>query len=270
MQRGSIVHNLLEIFYRNLDKERLLPLQRDKWGRILDLFIETAGKVFEEYSEGQSVGLGLLWEMEKQQMERSVKIFLEKELEEEGGYIPVSFEKSFGFSGNNIEITLPEKNRKVRFRGRIDRIDFKGDEGFRVIDYKTGKLRGKDNDLNGGNYLQLPVYLLAASHIFGRSLESGVAEYRKVNTKRGKDSVRFSGEGLESNRAEFDKIIRIIIDGIEGGLFFAVPSRENCKFCPVVSVCPTGKAAIFQKKAAFDDRCRDYLEMKGLLQGGKR
>ena len=131
-------------------------------------------------------------------------------------------------------------------------------------------MKGKDNDLNGGNYLQLPVYLLGASRISGRPLRSGVAEYRRVHAKAGgKSFVRFSGEELENIRTEFNKIVGIIINGIEAGIFLAVPSRDNCKFCSVISVCPTGKAAIFQKKAAFDDRCRDYLEMKGFFQGGK-
>ncbi|MCD6380505.1 PD-(D/E)XK nuclease family protein, partial [bacterium] len=266
MQRGSIVHNLLESLYRNLDKENLLPLQNDKWQRISQILRKTAGIIFAEYSEENFVGFGLLWEIEKQEMERSVEMFLEKELEEKGGYTPVSFEKSFGFGGKNVEIELPGK-KKIRFRGKIDRIDFKGNEGFRVIDYKTGKLKGKDNDLNGGNYLQLPVYLLGASCISGRPVESGVAEYRKVNKKGGKSSVKFSGTELENDRAEFNEILRIIISGIEDGLFFAFPSRDNCKFCPFASVCPAGKTAIFKKKAVFDDRCRDYLEMKGLLQG---
>lgn len=270
MQRGSIVHDLLERLYRNLNKERLLPLKQDKWQQILSIFKTTAGKVFVEYSNEQPVGFELLWEMEKQEIEHSVRLFLEKELEEKEDYTPVVFEESFGFSGDNIEVSLPGEKKKIRFRGRIDRIDFKGDEGFRVIDYKTGKLKGKDNDLNGGNYLQLPIYLLGASRISGRPLRSGVAEYRRVNAKEGgKSFVRFSGEELENIRTEFNKIVGIIINGIEAGIFLAVPSRDNCKFCSVVTVCPTGKAAIFQKKAAFDDRCRDYLEMKGFFKVGK-
>ncbi|MDZ7859088.1 MAG: PD-(D/E)XK nuclease family protein [Candidatus Krumholzibacteriota bacterium] len=270
MQRGFIVHELLERFYRNLAEKDLLPVKRDKWELIWKVFKETADKIFGWYSRNRPVGLELLWEMEKGKIERSVNIFLEKELDEKGEYTPVLFEKPFSLSPDDIELILPGNKRKVGFRGRIDRIDFMGNESFRVIDYKTGSLEGKKNNtLRGGDYLQLPVYLLGASSISGRPLETGIAEYRAVNTKGKKSAVRFDGERLAEMKTEFEEILDTIVSGIEKGLFFAVPSKDNCKYCSAASVCPAGKESIFKRKAGFDGRCRDYLEMKGLIQGKK-
>ena len=268
MQRGIIVHELLEQFYRSLAEKDLLPVKRDKRELIWKIFKETADKVFRRYSRNRPVGLGLLWEMEKGRIERSVNIFLEKELDEKGRYTPVLFEKSFSLSPDDIELILPGEKRKVGFRGRIDRIDFMGKESFRVVDYKTGSLDNKKNNtLKGGDYIQLPVYLLGASSISGRPLKKGIAEYRAVRTKGKKSAVRFDGERLTEMKTEFEEILETIIRGIEEGLFFAVPSKDNCKYCCAASVCPAGKESIFNRKSCFDGRCRDYLVMKGLIQG---
>jgi len=66
-------------------------------------------------------------------------------------------------------LELGVAHRKVKVRGRIDRIDvgeIAGQKVFSVIDYKTGgSSRYKKKDLKAGNLIQLPLYAMAAERL---------------------------------------------------------------------------------------------------------
>ena len=71
--------------------------------------------------------------------------------------------------------------------GRIDRVTWDHDPPtrFRVIDYKTGKVRDdKPAQLQGGRMLQLPLYVLAAAQLLGVDPDAGEAAY-VYPTRRG-------------------------------------------------------------------------------------
>ena len=60
--------------------------------------------------------------------------------------------------------------------GRIDRLnwDAQPPTRFRVIDYKTGRVRDeKPAQLQGGRMLQLPLYVLAGAELLGIDASAG-------------------------------------------------------------------------------------------------
>lgn len=66
----------------------------------------------------------------------------------------------------DAEVVIP--GAKVRVRGRIDRLDLRGDgKAVRVSDYKTGTEPGRANEilLSGGSELQRVIYALAARQL---------------------------------------------------------------------------------------------------------
>ena len=84
-----------------------------------------------------------------------------------GAFIPVAWELPFGSGERSslpaFRIPLPD-GRMLELSGRIDRVDMAEDSAngkcyFRIIDYKSGKLSLKTQDIMAGLRIQLLVYL---------------------------------------------------------------------------------------------------------------
>ena len=93
--------------------------------------------------------------------------------------VPQKFETAFGAAPHEGDEEVPDErhpclelgvsHRKVRIRGRIDRIDV-GKLGkqmvFNIVDYKTGKAnRIKPKDVKEGRAIQLALYALAVQRL---------------------------------------------------------------------------------------------------------
>ena len=228
---------------------------------VLALAEEIAAGFLETVPKEEPVGLPVFWEMEKRLVRESVRILIEEERLETDGFVPSYFEKWFGADRGGIDVPCPCGGRTLSFHGRIDRIDVAADGRFRVIDYKTGKLMGKDQDIAGGTALQLPVYLMAAARILGAGIETGEARYRHVGTGGGKGAVVFSGSLWEASGEVFTRTVDTIARGIERGVFFAPADPQTCRFCDVRTACVAGASRLFRMKAANDERAREYLDL---------
>lgn len=154
----------------------------------------------------------------------------------------VATEAAFGLPGAPnpaIEIALRD-GRVVRVRGKADRIDRLADGRLVVIDYKTGSPRryehlDHDDPVPGGFGLQLPVYAAAARAGFGTADTPIDAYYWFVG--RG-ENARIGYEVDAPVVDAFEVAVRAIVDGIEGGVFVAVPPPPGprgpyiaCRYC---------------------------------------
>ncbi len=264
LQRGSIVHAIVARLYRELRGKGLLPVDEASRDQIFQITPRMVNGFLSEYPESEPVGLQVFWEIEKRMISASVTMLLEEELAEGEGYVPVCFEEPFGGLKDRVEVPFPCGERVLMFRGRIDRIDVGPEDNFRVLDYKTGRLTGKDQDTVGGTSLQLPIYLFAASKILGIPVTGGRAEFRRVGVGEGKRRITFYGARWDELKAELERDISVITRGIEDGLFFAAVPGERCRFCSLRHACPSGRARLFEVKSSGDDRCHNYLIMRGL------
>ena len=126
----------------------------------------------------------------------------------------------------------------LRIRGQIDRVDVSPDgKRARVLDYKTGRLRSPrtPNRLARGRALQLPLYRLAAEALLAAEGTASVdeAQYYHVIGPDAGTRVRFTRAGWEIRRADFDRVLTTIVDGIRAGRFFQRPgacARGPCAF----------------------------------------
>jgi hypothetical protein len=107
----------------------------------------------------------------------------------------------------------------------------------RVLDYKTGRLRSlrTADRLAKGRALQLPIYRLAADALLADRGPVTVdeAQYYHVIGPDAGTRVRFTRDGWESRRADFDLALATILGGIRAGRFFQRPSacaRGPCAF----------------------------------------
>jgi ATP-dependent helicase/nuclease subunit B len=260
LARGSIIHGILALLFERFKRENMFPLAASEDSRIREITDQVIEAYLSTYEEREPVGVKPFWKIERRFMRDAVERCIEDEAKDSSDYIPAFFERGFGYDDNPVSIDTG--SGCVSFHGRIDRIDIDSGGRFRVIDYKTGKLSDKDQDLAGGTRLQLPVYLLAASVMLERPVTDGEALYRRIGTGEGKRVTRFSGARWEESERKFTGIIGTTVGCIEKGFFPAV-SRSICDYCGVRSACLTGARNSFDRKAPQDDRCREYLDMRG-------
>jgi hypothetical protein len=198
--------------------------------------------VFEEAcSEAERrgvTGLPALWAGERARLHAELLSALEAEADAGGGpdsWIPALFEVAFGVAWREgaaapLAYRLPD-GTEIRLCGTIDRIDVSADERrARVLDYKTGRVRtAKTADrLGRGRALQLPIYRLAAEALLqarGRTLAVDEAQYYHVIGPDAGIRVRFTRAGWDARRADFDRALQLIVDGIRAGRFFQRPDR---------------------------------------------
>lgn len=268
LNKGKLIHTILWKFYTSLKKERGASFHLNS--EDLPRLFEIARMEFREFEQMGVTGYPMLWEMAKKDILEQLRNLFEEELEETE-FIPAYFEVRYGMkpfdlleseisTEDPIPIDLGEK--VLYLRGKIDRIDLSKDgKRARVIDYKTGKVSAKENDLQGGRTLQLPLYLYVAtkllSHLHqGIEVESAGYYFMKYQKR-----VSFKSSELVAKRKEIQHILKTISEGIEDGVFIAVPG-DLCRICDFKIICGTWTEILFERKTK-DPRVKRFLEMVG-------
>jgi ATP-dependent helicase/DNAse subunit B len=248
LERGTIVHQVLERFYIQLRDSGGLPLNRERrfdYHRILD---SVADQEIERAESRGVTGAVVSWRSNQRLIKEELARFLDSELQEATlEIVPHQFEVPFGESHESaLHVRLAE-GIELRFRGQIDRID-RADNYARVIDYKTGKSKartaGDEVSFYGGRQLQLPIYLLAAARELGLAEDAVDAHYVHINREAGFGRRSLTGASFVVRRPSFERILRLINEGMTNGVFVArtrvgpkTARGENCRFCDFRTVC---------------------------------
>ena len=236
--RGTLVHAILEATYARLGEARAFPLTRERLPETRAVFQAVFDEACGEAERRGVTGLPALWAGERARLHAELLSALEAEADAGGGpdsWIPTLFETAFGVAWRDgaaapLAYRLPD-GTEIRVCGTIDRIDISPDERrARVLDYKTGRVRtAKTADrLGRGRALQLPIYRLAAEALLlaqGRELAVDEAQYYHVIGPDAGTRVRFTRAGWDARRADFDRALQLIVDGIRAGRFFQRPDR---------------------------------------------
>ena len=133
-----------------------------------------------------------------------------------------------------FEVGTAGEPRRVRLRGKADRVDLLSDGRLRVIDYKTGRAP------DARRSVQLPVYALSVQQQLERSrglrVEVGEALYVAFGER---DPVRVVIDGAGDDRmAEAQRRLTTAIDGIANGEFPPRPATPRlCRHCGYAAVC---------------------------------
>ena len=237
---GSIAHDLLEQFYREIKDS--LPVFLE--GQALRIFDRIAKEtVAQREAKGEWLGLPALWPVTKSSVLDCVRAYIGWELEylDRKGEVPRLIEHRFGFEapcvirggdigGNQVKLCI---------RGRIDRVDSHGDGDrvrHHVLDYKLGSIPRKSG-YQDGSVLQGPIYL----RVVGESgLPVGKCRYRSIGSP-GKPQ---NGAEISVDSADFNRALSIafsIPERVRAGLFEATlaakaggwpsfyPGREICR-----------------------------------------
>jgi RecB family exonuclease len=128
-----------------------------------------------------------------------------------------------------IEIELD--GRVLWLAGRIDRIDWSDDKTrFRVIDYKTGKVRSeKPGELQGGRMLQLPLYVLVGAQLLDTDPRGGEAAYVYPTRKGEFRTIPWTAADLAERGEDVQRILAGISRGDRQGRLHgrAMESRQG-------------------------------------------
>ncbi len=266
LDRGDLVHRILESFVVREVQDGQLPSPGDAWGsEARERLFAICEATFRDAEERGVTGKHLLWQLAKQDIRDDLESFLEEEseLRRSWGTGQVRVEVEFGASDATPAIIDPET--QLRFRGKIDRLDISADgKSVLVIDYKTGSPSSYDDMkkdiIDGGRRLQLGVYSLAAQR-----LVTGADDVRAAywfSTTRG--GFRFAPPGYfdiadDEVGERFRAGVSAIAAGIREGVFPANPGPwvnfgrtrsgpKNCAYCDFDSLCPARRIDIWERK----------------------
>ncbi len=273
VDRGSLLHRIMERFISEVQADGLMPDYGHPWGKKhRDMLLNVARAQFGEAEMQGITGRHLLWEIVKESILNDLVSLLQNDSRwrQQHNTRPYWVEKSFGIEGNSglppVELHLAG-GEVIRLRGMIDRIDTNPDNSrIMVIDYKFGstspfKDMSKD-PLGGGRHLQLPVYGLAAYDALDQPKE--VTALYWFATTRGKFERK--AVNLQECQAAFIKSVELIASGIASGLFPANPGNdsernENCTYCDFDRICPASREILWERKSAAPE-LKPYLDLR--------
>jgi ATP-dependent helicase/DNAse subunit B len=251
VERGELVHRILFPFYSRLKQEGRLPLAGQERTDLEALLIAVAEETFRAFEAEKATGYPLLWSLEKRAILESLLGFLNSELKDDKGFVPAYFERGFRCS-----FPLNGKGA-ISLRGRIDRVDLSPDgRRGRIIDYKSGQVRPvADGEFNGGEALQLPLYLYAASRELG-AVEFTEAAYAYVSEKAGYKRFLFTTSGWQEKLKTLKKIVSGLVGGIRRGIY--PPRPHSCRPCPFPLICGHAAQTLYERK--IEDARVAFLE----------
>ncbi|HUF12946.1 MAG TPA: PD-(D/E)XK nuclease family protein [Longimicrobiales bacterium] len=205
--KGSIAHEVLQLFYQSYIGG---PRPQALTGDTLERLRSMVGRVVDErIGRGEWLGTPVLWQVRRTAIQRQLEQFLAWEL---AGFVgdetPLLCEYELGSDDDYVEIEhLDAHNqpRRMRLRGRVDRIDRAtsgGDVVWRVVDYKSGD-PPQPRHFRRGVALQTPLYMKAVARKEGVAVDVG--RYRSLKDLKNRERAILWGSD------EFEKALRTAV-----------------------------------------------------------
>jgi ATP-dependent helicase/nuclease subunit B len=260
LDRGSGVHEALEDFLAEVI-EQGAPSPDEPWSEGHRARLqEIAQEKLADYERRGRTGRPVNWQLTKGDVLALLDGFLSSDDEHRATTrsVPERVELPFGLDGEEpVTIALAD-GRQLRFRGKADRVDRTQDGRVHVSDYKTsrgGAYGGLEDDpVLAGTTLQLGLYAEAARQLLGADAVD--ARYWLINAEAA--YRRLGYEWTDERRDRFVSVLTAIVDGIESGVFPAVPgewnyfmgAHDNCRYCEFDHVCVRDRGEHAEVKVA--------------------
>ncbi len=235
LDRGNLVHQALERYVREVLDSKWVPRPDAPWPPAWRATMDAIGRaVWADYEARGLTGRPIFWDRERRRILRDLQRFLDEDdlARREAGSWPVAAELPFGLREGPLDAVGFDlaDGRRLRFRGKADRVDCADDGTVHVVDYKTGSTReytalNEDEPDQRGRRLQLPIYGLAARAYLGRPEADVRADFWFVTEKGG-----FERKGYPITPAVLERVrttLGTIVHGIESGVFASHPSDGN-------------------------------------------
>ena len=181
MQRGNVIHHVLEKLLLNYDAETLAEMSR---AELLDIISSLMNEYLMAKLDGAERDERFLYLYNK--LALSVCDVAERLIKELSlsDFRPVDFELSIGPDGEIPSYEVATENGKISISGAIDRVDkavINGKTYLRVVDYKSSGKAFKLSDVLQGLNMQMFIYLFAlwqnGKEKYGEITPAGVLYY---------------------------------------------------------------------------------------------
>lgn len=130
MARGTVLHKILEIFFRN-HLEDLGSAELDEYTTEIKVLVD---EIMESFGLKESFAHPLLFEIEKNEIVNNIIDYLTWYMAQGGDFKPAFLELGFGYKKGFALDFAPD----ILLSGKIDRIDQDSEGRLVVFDYKTG------------------------------------------------------------------------------------------------------------------------------------
>ncbi|MGB3466092.1 MAG: PD-(D/E)XK nuclease family protein [Cyclobacteriaceae bacterium] len=251
---GNILHEAMEILYKNLTKKRKIrivePLDFFTLRSSVEGAIVMAFRNYYHLPKNRKLKL----EGRNLVMFEVMKDFINQVLNYDEQYAPFEIIALEGGSREGYKLDYPlSDGRKVGLKGIIDRIDRK-DGKVRVIDYKSGKddrnVGSRDAFFDRDSYkrnkaaMQTFYYAMLYINKHGNSepVKPGIFNMRELFQDGFDESLLDHGQPLEDVREFMDDFKSKLGDMLEeiydaGKPFAQTDNLEKCKFCDYSGIC---------------------------------
>jgi len=242
MQRGSLLHEIFHEFLAGLLAEGIEHPVPAHEGRLLAL------------ADGRITSWRLqvppptetIFAAEREELLRSVLIFLRTETGPEARGVPAYFELAFGMEQDTPVPVETAEGGQILLRGRIDRIDHLGGHEYAVWDYKTGSSSRYDERacFERGRQVQHGLYAVAVEVLLRRR---GLDQEARV-VAAGYLFPTEKGEGKrimrpQNQRDALSRLLDDLADVAGQGLFVAAEDKHDCLYCDFRRACGAERAA---------------------------
>ena len=217
--KGSAVHDAITLFYH-------LPLEKRNFKNLRDCLLESW------YSEddlskkpplGEMGGFNSLAHERKSYKDALILLKNFFELEDINPSLFLIPTKDVKYSFGDYKDMIQSLNDEISISGKFDRIDQLKNGNLRIIDFKTGKK--KDDNF------QLEFYKLLAELNFDNRVETVSYYYLKEKEIEDFNFLKIKKEKIK------DKVLKKIKEIMETKDFSPEPSRL-CNFCDFKEICP--------------------------------
>ncbi len=242
MERGAILHEIVEKFYDDLGER----VNKNNYKKAQEKLFKVANEVISSYPLFKD---NFYWQAEGHRYLQENHLgpvfeeFLKAEQKAKLGRTKID---DFSFERAEWEFKDLEIIEGYKFTGRVDRIDHSEDKGaYGVIDYKSGKVSNKTLTTNP---IQIPLYILAVEKGFEKDVAFGSYYGLKPDDQIGYKNVIHSGVMQKSNQEkrneefrekleETKELIKACIKGIKGGHYSIGDKQSGCSYCQSQMVC---------------------------------
>lgn len=237
---GNAYHQILESLYSRL-LEKKIQITTATAQEATGFIEQVSEEVLDRMVSTGSIRKGPMWELDKSEIKRRVAMLLHAEAEwnDDQPARPIHFEVKFG-EGDKPPLVVESEGGAIKLRGTIDRIDERED-GWVVIDYKTGRTPIRHTDALDGRNLQLPIYAMAASRAIGEGAKVASAYYLHIHSrKKGSELPHKHDErlSLEAIIAHTEERIRNYVRRARAGAFPVKPNNDQCHpYCEFDVMC---------------------------------
>ncbi len=253
LTRGSLFHQIQAEFFRELEKNNLLPLNESRSAAARKMLEWAIGRVSTKAKDDLAPAIDRVWTDELASIARDLRGWLENLVRDGAEWKPEFFEFAFGLPGD-LERDPRSVNEPARvdgrflIRGSIDLVERRVQgTALRVTDHKTGKNRTNlATMVDGGRVLQPILYGMALEAVTGERVEEGRLSYC---TAVGAFSVHTIALDETSRRRALE-VLEVIDRAIEQGTLAARPADGACGRCDFVAVCGNDEQRRTQRKSA--------------------